>query len=310
MTNWRWVHLALLGARWLDRSGLRRLSAINWLARQGRDIVFGRSAGFPKRYVETEVDGFRLRLPQRLAAGYLRDFEPLTQRYMADSIQPGAVVVDVGANIGFHTLHFARTVGSLGHVHAFEPAADNLPFLRWNVAANELSNVTIHPLAAGSSIRRRTFHLQAKGTHHGFYPRKTHKSSSIEVEERPLNEVLSPPVDFVKIDTEGAEIEVLRGMERIVRGSPSVKLLVEWNLEILRDQSLPLEQLPELLERWGFEVVVLDERKPRRQSVQAVLESLRARRFGPLRALNLGAVPSRRDLGEEIREVIGKERSC
>lgn len=288
-----WLRLVLLGARWLDRTGLRRIPPIRWLAGGARNLVF-RRGDFPNPYVDTAVDGFRLRLPQNLAGGFLRPFEPLTRRFMESSVRVGSTAVDVGANIGVHTLHLARAVGPDGRVHAVEPAEDNLAFLRWNVTANELPNVRIHPFAAGSAERRRTFHLQAKGTLHGFYPRETSTAPTVEVDERPLDQVLTPPVDFIKIDTEGAEVEVLLGMERLVRDSPAVGLLVEWNLAVLHDQDRSLEELPRLLETWGFEVSVIDEEQRRSRRVAEVLESVHSQSFGRLRALNLEA---RRALG-------------
>ena len=290
MTSHRWLRLALLGARWLDRTGLRRSAVGTWLARRGRDLLFHRGEHLPGRHVSTEVDGFRVRIPQTLTGSYVvRPFEPMARRFMAVSIPPGGVVVDVGANIGLHTLHFARAVGPTGRVLAVEPAEDNLAFLRWNVTANHLTNVEILGCAAGSSERRRPLHLQAKGTLHGFYPRKDCVAPTVEVDERPLDRLLAPPVDFVKIDTEGAEVEVLRGMEQTVRRSPSVRLLVEWNLAVLAEQDRSLEDLPDLLTSWRFEVFVADEERGRHLRVSEVLESVRTGRFGRLRALNLEA---------------------
>lgn len=292
MTRRTWLRLALGGARWLDRTGLRRLRPVDWLAGKVSRLVFERG-DFPAPYIETVLDGFRLRLPKQLSASYvLRSFEPRSRRFMEQSLHPGGVVVDVGANVGFHSLFFARAVGPEGKVHAVEPAGDNLAFLRWNVQANRAQNIEIHPFAAGAVDRLRTFHLLPKGTHHGFYPREDVSGNVVEVRERPLSDLLPAPLDLVKIDTEGAEVEVLRGMERLLHDSPSVRLLVEWNLAVLHEQGLPLEELPELLAAWGFEVHVIDEEQRRERQVSEVLETVQAGRFGRLRALNLAARPT------------------
>jgi FkbM family methyltransferase len=64
-------------------------------------------------------------------------------------LRDGDVVLDLGANVGFFTLLYARQVGSNGHVHAFEPGIQSFALLQSNVAVNALSNVTTHHAAVG-----------------------------------------------------------------------------------------------------------------------------------------------------------------
>ena len=89
----------------------------------------------------TQVNGFIVAIPEeewRMAA-YLAYWGTLEQglaRYIQQTIQPGMVVVDVGANIGLHTLHAARLVSESGKVYAFEPTPRTFEILRGNVQAN------------------------------------------------------------------------------------------------------------------------------------------------------------------------------
>src|ERR1700722_172759 len=76
--------------------------------------------------------------------------EPEVQRALQDFVEPGQVVYDVGANIGFFTLLLARLVGPRGRVFAFEPMPENAAALRHIVALNGLDNVTVVEKAMSS----------------------------------------------------------------------------------------------------------------------------------------------------------------
>src|SRR3954463_975146 len=81
-------------------------------------------------------------------------------RLMNPFLTPGAVVVDVGANIGFNTVYAAQRVGPGGRVFAIEPADDNVAVLRRNVSDNRLHQVVIHHGAAGRVREVRDFFLR------------------------------------------------------------------------------------------------------------------------------------------------------
>jgi methyltransferase, FkbM family len=81
--------------------------------------------------VVESVDGHRMFVDERDSMGLSIDpvFEPLETEFCRAVVRPGAVVVDIGANIGYYTLIFARQVGPSGKVIAFEPDADNFRLL-------------------------------------------------------------------------------------------------------------------------------------------------------------------------------------
>lgn len=74
----------------------------------------------------------------------------------------GATVVDVGANIGYNTLHAARRAAPRGRVMAVEPAPDNVAVLCRNVAAVGLANVLVAPVAAGRTAGERDLCLRGR----------------------------------------------------------------------------------------------------------------------------------------------------
>ncbi|HEY0707108.1 MAG TPA: FkbM family methyltransferase, partial [Polyangia bacterium] len=64
-------------------------------------------------------------------------------------LKPGDIAIDVGANIGTHTIFFGQRVGPQGRVFAFEPQGMAFRWLAANVALNHLDNVVLFPMAAG-----------------------------------------------------------------------------------------------------------------------------------------------------------------
>lgn len=131
---------------------------------------------------------------------------------MCGLVRPGDTVLDVGANIGLHTLHLSRAVGPHGTVHAFEPDPANLALLRRNVEHNGCHNVIVHPYGLGpESAEHRLF--ACKGNK-GFQSLAKGEWSTEEVLVRiePASVVLAGvEARFMKLDVEGAEPFVLAG---------------------------------------------------------------------------------------------------
>jgi FkbM family methyltransferase len=199
--------------------------------------------------------GMRVHLPwgvkYRVAvvAGNVR-----VQRLIDRVTHAGDTFVDVGAHVGYNTLYAASKVRPVGAVYAIEAAPDNLAVLESNVAANRLSNVTVLPMAAGAGQGDREFFIRGSAsavnslTPDSFYAPVT---SSIRVSVAPLDELVARAPDVVKIDVEGAELDVLAGMRRILQ-SRSVRLIVEWHPVLQQAAGYPADALPRLLIEHGF----------------------------------------------------------
>jgi FkbM family methyltransferase len=188
------------------------------------------------------VPGTR-RIRLSVVAGNLR-----MQRLFDRLVRSGATVVDVGANIGYNTVHAARLAGPRGRVVAVEPTPDNLEVLRRNVQAAELTNVVVEPVAAGRVPGvRELFVRGARSAVNSLFAESCYASVTdvLQVAVLPLDELVEGRADVVKIDVEGAELDVLEGMTRLLRVPPAA-LIVEWH---------PLLQamagyLPDELPRW------------------------------------------------------------
>lgn len=280
--------------RLLDRVGLGDRPAARRLARAARGFFFAEEPG-AGRSVRVRVDGLVLHLPERFLPHYVhREYEPLTSRWLRAAARPGMRVADVGAHIGYFSLLLARLVGERGHVYAVEPAEENVRFLERNLAANGLGNVTLLPVAAGSERRRRTFRLTGSSDSHGFYDHPlAETAATLDIDEAPLDDLIAGPVDIVKIDVEGAELEVLGGMRRLLEESPTVRLVVEWNPACLRAAGHDPGRLPLELRERGFKLTVLDERTASGRAVEEILSELERETLDPVWYGNLVCTRSR-----------------
>lgn len=178
-------------------------------------------------------------------------------RLMEPGLVPGATVVDVGANIGCNTVHAATRVGPTGRVIAVEPAGDNLEVLRRNVAQNGLTNVEIMEMAAGAERGTRTFYLRGDiSAVNSFYVESVYASVTdvVSVPVAPLDDLVKGEADLVKIDVEGAELEVLAGMPRLLSAS-RLRLVVEWHPLLQEKAGYEADALPRFLLDQGFTLI-------------------------------------------------------
>ena len=147
-------------------------------------------------------------------------YEPELRALMRRYLQLGGVAVDVGANVGWHTLLMARLVGSSGRVLAVEANPSVRERLAEHLKANHLSNVTIVPLALGSrpgSLRFLAPPVDSIGAGDGHVAGEKDKDAPhlVETEVTTLDALAEREelrrMDFVKIDVEGFEWPVLQG---------------------------------------------------------------------------------------------------
>ena len=181
-------------------------------------------ATFPMRH------GFslrgNLRNPEHLRMYFYGDHD---ERYEVNNVsrllRAGDVCWDIGANIGFYTCLFASLVGPSGHVVAFEPLPQTADFLDFNVRLNGLTNVTVIVKAVGAVAGKQSIYFgdssAGEGTASLAHIGPDWNEALVEVDAIDNMSMSLPPPDFVKIDVEGCQLDVLRGgAEFFSRRSP------------------------------------------------------------------------------------------
>ncbi len=148
--------------------------------------------------------------------------EPEVQAALQQNLRPGMLFYDIGANIGFFSLLAARLVGKQGHVVSFEADPEIAARLREHVARNEFGWITVEQKAVWSEARTVFFARTDpatspdRGLGH-IVPAST--GDTIQVSALSLDDYTStrPAPDFLKCDVEGAEVEVFRGAQRLLK---------------------------------------------------------------------------------------------
>ncbi|RDJ25200.1 FkbM family methyltransferase [Bosea caraganae] len=157
-------------------------------------------------------------------------FEPGTSLVLQRMLGPGDQAVDVGANIGSLTLVMAASVGTGGKVVAFEPTPRCADLLRRTIALKGAEGaVTIVQCAIGSAEATAKLHLGLTSSHNSLLP-LADGEGGIEVPVRTLDSALPDGMHpkLVKVDVEGMELEVLRGMPRLLESTPGLAMIVEF----------------------------------------------------------------------------------
>jgi FkbM family methyltransferase len=189
-----------------------------------------------------------------------KEHEPEVSSRIVDTLKPGDVFVDVGANIGYFTLLASQLVGDDGLVMAFEPSHNNLAFLAENLHLNRASNVLLFSAALSDSggISKLTlpwaFNFGVASL--GMGPSANHTDpfagGFTRTPRWSLDGVLESiggtrAIRMAKIDAEGHEPQVLRGMEACLKASPDIQIAIE-----LSPESYSVAELCGYMEQLGF----------------------------------------------------------
>lgn len=149
----------------------------------------------------------------------LRAYEPATADLFRELLPHGGTFMDVGANLGYFSITAAGYVGEKGRVMALEPVPHIFELLRRNLDVNQVHNVTALPFgcAATSGTMQMVLHADSGSSH--LAPQQG--SGGVEVQVSTVDEVVSEygiqRLDLLKIDVEGAELEVLKGANETIR---------------------------------------------------------------------------------------------
>lgn len=234
--------------------------------------------------------GIRFRMKLRWQAhtayvlgAYEQEFINVLRRH----IRPGDTCIDVGGNLGYYCLVMARLTGANGRVFSFEPIAENQAVLMENIALNSMSNVEVVKIALGarpgvlSLIRGEAGTVTATPSVRGYAVEGP--QSVVDVRVDTLDAFLENRgcrSSVIKIDVEGAEMEVLRGSVNTLRTArPAVLIEVHgWDGESsgeVRDFFSPLGYFVSLIGVRGHEAfcLALPEVRESHKNIQPAKES-------------------------------------
>ena len=185
-----------------------------------------RSAGDALRTVRMK-DGslmiWDLRDISERRAAWLGIYDEFIRQAIVARLAPGAVVLDVGANVGAWTIPLARQIGTAGTVCAFEPVPANLRRLEQSIALNAILNVQVSSIALGDGSRSVDMWLKSEqtGADSGTAAVVPVGTGHLTVSMCTLDEWTASAglqrLDFIKLDVEGAEFLVLAGATHVLK---------------------------------------------------------------------------------------------
>ncbi len=204
--------------------------------------------------------------------------EPGTTSIITRLLREGDTFVDVGANIGLLTLPAARCVGGRGMVIAIEPVPRLADVLRRSLALNGVaSRVRVEQCAAADSFGSARMHVGTILGHSSLLPLDDVRQV-IEVPLRRVDAIVAPgtKVALVKIDAEGYEIPVWRGMQRTIADNPNLALIVEFGPSHLARANVEISEWLDTFRQADFDLYEIDEltgvcRPLRREGLESVV---------------------------------------
>jgi FkbM family methyltransferase len=224
-----------------------------------------------QKHIEDVVFEYDLRNYRGTAPMYFGSYGLLIIEVMKRLMKPGGIFVDVGANIGYLSAVAAGIVGKQGQVHCFEPVPKYFERLERLVELNPGHSITVNPRAAGETAGNCTIYVTREPGQNTMVP--AYKSgpeivSTLKVpvirldsylQERNINRI-----SLLKIDAEGFELPILKGLQNFLEGSKQRPAII---CEIApRAYSLMgrmISELSDYMEAYGYRAYDLIDGKSR-----------------------------------------------
>ena len=148
------------------------------------------------------------------------DYESSVSKLFLSILEEGNNVIDIGANIGYYSLLSSSAVGENGKVFSFEASPLIYSKLQENIALNNAENIYAKSAAVGDK-KGEVILFEADESHLGISSLRRlegNNSREIHIEMITLNSSLSqfPTINLIKVDVEGAEMKVFKGIESII----------------------------------------------------------------------------------------------
>jgi len=189
-----------------------------------------------------------------------RVHEKFSTSIFKSALKDGFVHLEVGANIGYYALISADIAGSRGTVISLEPNQDNMDILKANVALNRYEDrFKFYNVAASSSNGEKNFYVTNKSNTCSFLERNDeyiHTKEVRKVQTVILDEFLKGQhIDYFRMDIEGYEFEVLKGMSNILsREHPPSGCFIEVHSGALNNLGSSTREFVQYLEKYGYKI--------------------------------------------------------
>lgn len=183
---------------------------------------------------------------------WLGSYEVEKQKLIAKYVKERMICYDIGAHVGFYSLMFSRLVGETGKVFSFEPNPLNLFYLLKHLELNKVKNVRVFPFGLWKDNGIFGLTLSSSESYLNRAEEPILRSPVFRIDDLIYQYVLPP--DVIKIDAEGAELEVLEGMEKLLRRGSVIVF-------VALDNKDKREEVYKFLANFGYKIFDLTEKE-------------------------------------------------
>ena len=161
-------------------------------------------------------------------------YEQHLVKFFNETLKPGMVFMDIGANVGFYSMLAASKVGSSGKVISFDPNTENCRLIMLSMYKNQFQNIELYPFALGDKTGHALFstHIGSNGGLIADTEASLLNPNCTVVPMTQLDNLIQEKVDVIKIDVEGAEGLVINGGKALIEHHRPI-ITSEFSLEML-----------------------------------------------------------------------------
>lgn len=218
-----------------------------WMLKLLKHFIVLPSVLFEYSYVR-EIDGHKFLIDNKdyRMSEILKDYtlldiwEPETTEIVKREVKEGQVCVDIGASVGYFTLLFARQVGEKGKVISIEPTEMGFNYQQENIKLNGYTN--IYPYKVAAWDKEEVISIPKSSP----YP--------IWANAMPVDELLKglgvERIDFIKIDVDGPEPKVLKGLVKTFEANPKMKMVIEWYKKYIEGADCNPDEFWEIINKY------------------------------------------------------------
>ncbi len=190
----------------------------------------------------------------------MHDLSDFSRTSLLKNIQAGMIVFDIGANIGDSVLQIAKKLNGTGSIYAFEPSPDVFQRLNRNVSLNNFNNIETFNLGMADVESQLSFVVEDKNHSGGAFISKD-ANNAIKVAVTTIDKFVAEhnlsKLDFLKIDTEGFEVFVLKGGVNTFRNFKP-KMFIEVSDSLLKRAGSSAKELIQILNELNYHSVRVD----------------------------------------------------
>ncbi len=247
--EWHWQHTFIGMVEAVDKNRLKKFTTYHAVTLTHRNKSFSLFISPLNGFIDAHIYLYGV-------------YEPFILDIVDDTLQDGMTFVDVGANIGEHSMFAAAIVGKHGSVHSFEPIPRIYAQLGDSIRHNHFGSIiTTHNVALGEKEHTQILHINQKNIGGSSLVEDSGVGESIEVNIRRGDRYLTSltRIDLMKIDVEGYEYEVLQGSHKALLTHKPVILLEFSGRMYFEQKQNHGEMIISLLEELGYAIYDIED---------------------------------------------------